>query len=457
MSDEYGGAVYGAPSAAKHQSVIDLFNSWARDHEDKRVFANPGEISTYQGTLNAFIKHAEGVVVAIKAQTLGSARFADSISAVEQLIGLAKHKRKFFDERYMAMGRQSNTFAERMQFDHQKMVPKATQLGDVAAKIRELKAHDAALTELTPSQAWALVAADTRGELNGAANLELCINRLAEFNRDWGTDYGREDLLRTFEYMKSRTRIATQYRMEKPVGEQQGAQGGTQLYKLLMASGFKNVWETGTSQASNDLTKRGAIEEQMGYGAAVRRTGGKAQDYNDGSSTFDPKDRTGVSTSAEMPRYAATVSHAQKSGVANRYGTSYIVWKESLRSRVTWTPGDSWSMGGEGKESVKNFVGINHPEGIFAHADQGLLRVMLAEATGKDQAHLIKVRDKDHGAMAAGGAYIETQIHGDLGWRDVAEVVLDPKLTDLETMRREFDQFKRDKGFDFTVRTITGA
>jgi hypothetical protein len=242
--------------------------------------------------------------------------------------------------------------------------------------------------------------------------------------------------------------------LEKPVGEQQGAQGGTQLYKLLIASGFKNVWETGTSQASNDLTKRGAIEEQMGYGAAVRRTGGKAQDYNDGTSTFDPKDRTGASTVAEMPRYAATIAHAQKSGVATRYGTSYILWKESLRSRVTWTPGDSWNSGGVGPQSVKNFIGIDHPEGIFVHAEPDLLRVMMAEATGKDQAFLDKIRDTSHGALAQGGAYIETQIHGDLGWRDVAEVVLDPKLQDLKTIRDDFEQFKREKGFDFTVRTI---
>ena len=458
MPDVYTGTVHGAPSAARHPSVINLFQVWATIHEKKRLFVLKEDISVYQGSLNEFIKMAEEVIMAIKGQILGTTKYGQSIAAAEELIALAKHKRSFLDGQYTAIGRESHTFATVMKFDDQRMVPKATQLGDVTAKIEELRAHSEAMPELTPSQAWALVAANTKGELNQAANLELCARRLVEFNRDWGTNYGTRDLEQTLDYMKTRTRIATQYRLERPVGEQQGnTQGGTPLYKLLMDSGFKNVWETGTSQASADLSKRGAIEEQMGYGAAVRRTGGKAQDYMDSSSTFDPRTAGGQSTAAEMPRYAATIARAQKSGVADRYGTSYILWKDSLRQRVTWTPGDSWNMGGEGPQSVKSFVGVHHPEGIFAHADQGLLRVLMAEATGKDTEFLKRIQTTGHGAMATGGAYIETQIHGDLSWGDVDEVVLDPSLPNLNAIRSDFDEFKRKKGFNFSVRTITGA
>lgn len=457
MSTEFRSRIHGAPSDAKHPKVLDLFDKWRKDHERKRAFVRQDEVTLYQATLNQFIAEAESVKASIKSQTLSGARFGDSIAAVDSLIAHAMRKRSFFDGRFVQLGRESNTFGHTMTFDEQRMVPQTKDFGDITAKIEQLKAQDQALPQLTPSQAWALVAANARGKLNEWANCELAITRLQEFNRKWRTTYGMGDLAVTFAYMVEKTRIATQYRLEQVPGQQQGiAAGGTPLYKLLMQSGFKNVWETGTSQASDDRSKRGAVEEQMGYGAALRRTGGRPQDYNDQTSTFDPKDRQGRSAAAEMPRYAATIGAAQQAGVAKRYGSSYIVWKESVRQRVTWTPGDSWNQGGEGVQSVKNFVSLEHPEVIFVHADEHLLRIFMAEATGKDSKWLTKAR-ADSDKIAGGGAYIETQIHGELTWADVAEVVLDPNLADLATIRADFESFKRSRGFTFRVRTTTGA
>jgi hypothetical protein len=457
MATGFSSNVQGAPSDAKHAKVLDLFDQWRRDHESKRAFVKRDEIATYQATLNKFIADAEAVRASIKRQTLGSVRFGSSISAVDALIEHAKRKREFFDQEYVDLGRRSGTFGKKMTFDEQRMVPQTKDFGDITAKIKQLKTQDLAMTELTPSQAWALVAANTRGELNEFANYERAARRLREFNEKWHTSYGVPDLALTFEYMVEKTRIATQYRMEQVPGQQQGiTAGGTPLYRLLMQSGFKNVWETGTSQASNERDKRGAVEEQMGYGAALRRTAGRAQDYGDATSTFDPRDRQGQSTASEMPRYAATIGDAQQAGVAKRYGSSYIVWKESVRQRVTWTPGDSWSLGAEGPQSVKNYVSLEHPEVIFVHADENLLRIFMAEATGKDSDFLKRARANPD-EIAKGGAYIETQIHGDLTWSDVAEVVLDPNLTNLASIRADFEAFKRSKGLTFKVRTTTGT
>ena len=452
MSGEYKGTVHGAPSKAKHADVLDLFREWKDKHEDKRVFVRQDELITYQASLNEFLVKAERVKTTLDGKTLSDARFGDSIQATQQLIDHGKHKRAFFDGRFVALARESNTFARTMTFDEQRMVPQAKDIDGITEKIKQLKTQDAAIPELTPSQAWALVAANLKGKQNEWANMERAVNRLQDLNKAWKTSYGAPDLIKTLFYMTEKTRLATQYRMEQGVGGQQGAAGTVPLYKLLMASGFKNVWETGTSQASADLSKRGAVEEQMGYGAAMRRTGGKAQDYDDGSSTFDPKNRAGQSTAAEMPRYAATIGAAQQGGVAHRYGSSYIVWKESVRNRVTWTPGDSWNAGAQGPQSVKNYVSLEHPEVIFAHAEPVLLRIFMAEATGKDAEWLAKTQ-KDAGGVAKGGAYIETQIHGDLTWSDVAEVVLDGKLPNVKTMRTELEAFKRSNNYGFSVRT----
>jgi len=450
MSTAYLDVVQGAPTAAKHSKVLELYREWMAQHEKKRVFVRQDEIVSYQTTLNAFIVKVEVAIASIRKEGLlglGSLRYKDSIAALEMLLGHAKRKREFFDGRWVAMARESNTFGHKMTFDEQHMVPQTKDFGSITAKIREIGTNEQGIDKLTPSQAWALVAANMRGELNEWANWERAVKRLQEFNGKWHTTYGVLDLGKTLRYMADKTRIATQYRLEQAPGAQQAIQGAVPLYKLLMQSGFKNVWETGVSQASDDLSRRGAVEEQMGYSSPLRRVSGTPWNFNDSSGKFEARKR---GTAPEMPRYAGTIGSTQESGVALRYGGSYIVWKDSIRNRITWTPGDSWNMGAEGPQSVKNYVSLEHPEVIFVHADERLLRAFMAEATGQDTQWLNTQKAKPD---FAGGAYIETQIHGDLTWSDVAEVVLDPKIPNLNAIRTDFDTFKQSKHYTFTVRT----
>jgi hypothetical protein len=459
MPNTFDSPISGAPPDARHPKVIELFRKWSRDHEEVRVFVGKVELQAYQANLNQFIKDADAVKASVKGQTLSGVRFKQSITAIDTLIRHAQGKHAFFYGHFVELKGKSKTFARVMTFDEQNMVPQTKDFEGVTEKIKQLQMQDDALRELTPSQAWALVAANLNGKQNELANTERAALRLTKLNGQWGTNYTTDDLKTTYDYMtgkmttKPKPRIATQYRMEKPVGEQQVgtvAAGTVPLYKLLMASGFRNMWETGVSQASANRAVRGAVEERMGYGAALRRTGGKPGYPFDESGTFEPKNRAGEKTEAEMPLYGGTITDAQQVGVTKqRYGTSYIVWKESIRNRVTWTPGDSWSGSG-GPMGVKNYVSLEHPEVIFAHAESHLLRLFMAEATGIDKEWLAEQKRKGGGA---GDVYIETQIHGDLSWSDVAEVVLDAKLPKVDTMREEFEAFKRKKNLTFTVGT----
>lgn len=453
MSTSFTKRLQNTGDKIKHPKALAMWNEW-KSHEERRVFVQQADLIAYQSELSDFIDLVIETKNEIKHQAFGSMRFEDSIKALETLESHAKEKRAFFDERYVRDARDSNTFAKKMEFDEQKMVPQATELGDVKQKMEQLSL-------LTPSQAWALVGSEKKGSLSMMANLERAVKRLQDLNEKWGTTYDTKDLFKTLQYMISKTKIASSYHMDSIPSNVQRSnpeyaadqkarrdRGEEPLYKLFMNSGFKTVWETGISQASAKLDERGAIEEQMGYSTALRRTAGKAHDFSqkEGQGEFAPDDLS------EMPRYAATIDPAQKRGVALRYGSSYIVWNESVRERSTWTPGDSWSMGAEGPQSVKNFVSINHPELIFCHADENLIHLFLAEATNKEPAFLQR-QQENLKKGDVGGAYIETQIHGDLTWKDVAEVVLDASMANLEGVKKEFEDFRRSQSLGFKIRT----
>jgi hypothetical protein len=230
----------------------------------------------------------------------------------------------------------------------------------------------------------------------------------------------------------------------------------TSLADLLMKDvrgEFRQVWETGTSQASADLFSRGAVEEQFGYASALGRRTGRFQDPGDASSTFEPKDKS------EMPKYGALVSSSQVAGVAPRYGASIIYWKETLRSRVTHTPGDSWgTMGG------RLYTSTRHPLPLIADGDIHLVRLMSAEATHFEFDR--PMAEKSEAGITKIGTYFETQIHGTLSWSDVSHVVLNwgvftdkdgkplPKTSkrDAENLKEKLEAFAATKRYDFLVR-----
>jgi Protein of unknown function (DUF3626) len=256
---------------------------------------------------------------------------------------------------------------------------------------------------------------------------------------------------------------------------------------------FKNVWETGTSQASADFSQRGGVEERFGYAAALKRTEGTPLGYIGGrfATVNDPARATpqtseGLPTSEfaelaergnayrrrlqeetpnylqprEMPKYAAAVGNSQEYGVSARYGSSVIYWKRDLGWRTTRTPGDSWSN--DPLQSAMSFVSAAYPESVFAYTDPDIARLAAAEATDFAFDQKLKPQVAKDGADLK--AYIEAQIHGDLTWHDVDEVVLNygtfpgkesPVVVTKKQAQQEMaalKRFSKEKGYRFTVR-----
>jgi hypothetical protein len=266
----------------------------------------------------------------------------------------------------------------------QKMIPSAKDLEELKNMMNtESQEFRKGWDKLTPSQAWALLAAEKKGEIQVPKDKERVLKRLRELNEEFKTSYPTtgEDansvIAQIGKYISSRL-IASNFNLNAPPGanrmsDEEIDKAPKSLAQLLMEDKdgeFRQVWESGTSQASADLFSRGAVEEQFGYAAAVGRRGGQYQNPQDRSASFAPDNKS------EMPKYAALVSHNQLMGVAPRYGASIIYWKETLRSRVTHTPGDSWgNMGG------RLYTSNKHPLPLMAEGDPQLVRLMAAEAT----------------------------------------------------------------------------
>lgn len=214
--------------------------------------------------------------------------------------------------------------------------PEHDALVDLLARadlaLKDLQAFQLSLgvVRLTPSQAWALVSAELKGEDEQSEMLAKAKKRWTSLIGEWNTTsgtYTEDDLTTVMEYIKGggAMRVATQYRLEKTVGGNARNSSSTvddtvPLAKLLMTSGFRNVWETGVSQASADVGPRGGVEERMGYGAALRRQGGKR---SEDPMTSAPEAREQTSIRRTRPRCRATPpsSPARRRG-ASRHGTA---------------------------------------------------------------------------------------------------------------------------------------
>ncbi|MCP3098048.1 hypothetical protein LZ198_04055 [Myxococcus sp. K15C18031901] len=420
----------------QHPVAQDVMKRWylleaeLEDLESSGKPSTPALLAAIE-SLSHFIQVAEQARASVEKEWFHWAKYRDSKGKIDALIQAAKQKST--DLAQLLVKRSGP-----MPFPAQRMIPSAKNLEEVQARMKE----EPSLR--TPNQAWALISAEHKGAYEKAFFRIKALQRMEEFNTDWGTDYDEDDLDLILRRLVSLP-LATNYTFAKKPGDNLDKRAkkvaGTPLKNLLMQSTqFKQVWETGASQASTDLTKRGAVEEQMGYGPALNRTQGKFQDYNDATSKFGPSDIT------EMPKYAALVSPTQAHGVARRYGESYVIWKDSLHERMTHTPGDSWNQFDQG---VKYFTSPKHPEVLFANSDEPIIRLAAAEATGKDAAWLKKQRAS---GADFGGPYIETQLHGDVGWKDVAAIVIGDDEVDSEAMMEEFRAFARKHGYDFMVR-----
>lgn len=395
----------------------------------------------------------------------------------------------------------------------QRMVPTAVDLMDVKA-LQDLRPE--IYGKMSPNQVWALVAGERKGQLLAARDDAKAAARLLELNDTFGTTYRAKHLPAILDALRNR-RLATNYHLNQAPGAFLGGEGTTTLLDQLIGDPeglFRNVWETGASQASTKLSSRGGVEEGFGYAFALKRVAGPPlvkDDANafrteDGTTKFDLQglpDDAALDRAArrkitkqderllgdvadqrrraaeyldamrqempshldpsEMPKYAAAVGESQPFGVAARYGSSVIYWKKQVDQRSTRTPGDSWS--GVAHQGALSFVGAGYPATIFANTDEHVARLAAAEATDFEfDPELRQMRDRDGGVNL--GQYIEAQIHGDLAWSDVEEIVLNwgtfpgkpgepgPEITKVQARRtlQKLQSFAKDEGYSFTVK-----
>ncbi len=321
----------------------------------------------------------------------------------------------------------------------QHVIPGHSDLAEIAAKQDEVFAESK--VKLTEDQAWALVLAEKEGKHNQKKNRAKALEQLQKIS----SDYDESDLDTVIAYIKAGKGLdlATNYMLSKTPGDNIGVKSKTKktLAHLLMNSAtFKNVWTTGASQASTDLGRRGGVEESMGYGHILRRSTGNLL-KQEKEATFNPMKKE------ELPKYAALVTDYQPHGVATRYGASVVYWKQSIRNRITHTPGDSWNLLMQG--ALTSFTSTKYPEALIAYSDENIIRVIAAKATGKDQGFLKK--NKEKGITTE--SYIETQIHGDLTWADVDHIVIGEDEENYEGLVTAFRQHAHKHNLDYTVST----
>ncbi|MEU5852488.1 DUF3626 domain-containing protein, partial [Saccharopolyspora shandongensis] len=302
-------------------------------------------------------------------------------------------------------------------------------------------------SKLTENQVWALVAAERKGLEQAAANFAAIKDRLG--HESWFEPYRQAypgealDRLihRVADHIAAHWQLVTNYPFEK-----HGLLGS------LMESGtFRNRWETGVSGGSVSKSTRGGVEERFGYAAALGRTGGGYQDESPFGGSFRVPDPS------ELPKYAALVSEYHGFGGSNRYGDTVVRWKEHVRPRVTYTPNDSFSGDEHGARAL---TGSRQPLSVLAYTDRRQLKLAFADLTGFVHAEEETLSMVGYG-VAPTGDYIEAQIHGNLTWDDVDEIVIshddvgpDSSLSyeTASSIKDRLDEFQQRTGHDFRVR-----
>ncbi|MET8577241.1 hypothetical protein ABZW39_20860, partial [Streptomyces sp. NPDC005012] len=275
--------------------------------------------------------------------------------------------------------------------------------------------------KLTPSQSWALLAAEQRGEMFHERDRAAFLERIGRFNDSFRTRYPVDDP----ELMATVVQAAHDHVRRLPIASNldlAGRPGGaaprpdgtvpTRAEAVTSDTGFRSFWATGSTGGTPSRAGRGWVEELQGYAAALRRVAGAPGNGPDGGD-FDPPDPD------ELPKYAALVSPSQKGGTYS-YGSAVVHWKDSVRGRATHTPGDSADAAERG---VLSYTDNAHVYPLLAYGEERRVRLALAEATGFRYDPEMR-RDVAELGYAAVGRYFETQIHGELSWADVDRIVL---------------------------------
>ncbi|GEM_PF-4321139 len=434
------------------------------EEEFLSAIANPESISSLSIDLNALTKKEATDLLKIIAKE----RLLANPDEIELLMTIVDPNRKKANYRSHISNVSKSNFSDRLsEFDQELynkpsyVVPSHSEHFDMIIKRQaDVKATTGVI--LTESQAWSLVLADLESSQRKDSLREKSLKRLITLNEKFKTKYTEKDIDKILDHLKKNTLLATNYTFSKQPGANTGSTSirETLIDVLLKDTEFRSVWQTGASQASTDFNRRGAVEESMGYGLPLKRVGGQPLNQLAVGSGFDPA----TDSKFEMPKYAALVSQYQTSGVAPRYGHSIVYWKNTLKNRITHTPGDSWNTNAN-MGALSSFTSSNNAESLLAFSDESLIRLAAAEATGQDQVFLKEVMN--NGGLST-DSYIETQIHGSLSWNDIDKIVigeeegLDDTIADvverekhrkeyIEQLKTSLQKFKAAKGYTFQV------
>ncbi|MGW1680130.1 hypothetical protein [Saccharopolyspora sp. NPDC002376] len=255
--------------------------------------------------------------------------------------------------------------------------------------------------QLTPAQSWALMAAELRGAQFHERDRARAIARIRRLSDGYGgtSKAERAEIAAAAHEKLKSWPIVTNLFPNRRVPDGRGGQAP--LMRLLSeGQPIRNLWETGVSQGSTDVSQRAKAEWLFGYSSAFQR--------GDGTTVADP---------AEMPRYSAVIPPSRTEGSAVQYGTVVLHWNDEVRARSTFTPGDSVDVNPD--TNAVSYTDKDHLYPLLAYGDERLVRHLVAEAT--DYRY-------DPGLKDAPGPsthdFLEAQIHGplDLSLADKAVV-----------------------------------
>ncbi|MBY8850217.1 DUF3626 domain-containing protein [Saccharothrix sp. MB29] len=313
---------------------------------------------------------------------------------------------------------------------------------------------------LTPAQRNALQVAAERGARSHEADRAAAADRVRQLNATAGTRYPVDDQvaldrildaahlhLRTMDLVRNidLTRVPT------GVPRVPGQHTPVAAEYLTSHARFPTFWESGYTSGTPLRSGRGWVEEQQGYGSVLNRTSGDPADRDDTTSDFAP------SAPHELPAYGALNSGLQHGGVYS-YGTTVMHLKQDVRPRTTFTAMDSAATGSGGMES---YTDGEHLFGLLAHGHEENVRLALGDITGFRYDDELRTQITEDG-FAAVGRYFEAQVHGGVGWSNIAKVVVNwgdlygraaknTTLAEAEGLVRYLSAFAADNGYDFTV------
>jgi hypothetical protein len=138
----------------------------------------------------------------------------------------------------------------------------------------------------------------------------------------------------------------------------------------------------------------------------------------------------------DRPGYAAANVGEAVSGAAEQYGSSYLVLKEQVKERSTYSHKDTFAA----SEAIENIGTLAHLEGVVADMNVEKIKTLLSFISG----------EKDPRGLGE-NEYIEVHIHGPVEWRrDVAKVVID-RATVPEGSLLEKHLLRFAKSYDLQV------